>query len=46
MYDELKEREVELTQEREARLKDIEAKVEDSKAAVAEKENMAREVSD
>ena len=46
VYNELKEREAELTHEREARLKDIEAKVEEAKSEVAENENMAREVSD
>jgi len=45
LYHELKERETELTQERETRLQDIDAAVKESKLAAAEKTKAAREVS-
>ena len=45
LYHELKDREMELTQEREARLQDIDAAVKEAKQAAAEKAKTAREVS-
>jgi structural maintenance of chromosome 2 len=45
LYHELKERETELTQERETRLQDIDASVKEAKQAAAEKAKAAREVS-
>lgn len=44
LYHELKERETELTQERETRLKDIDAAVTEAKQAAADKAKAAREV--
>lgn len=44
LYNELKEKEAQLTLDRENRLKDIEAKVKKAKDDLAEKENAAREV--
>ena len=44
LYNELKEKEAQLTQDREKRLKDIEARVKQAKEAVALKEKAAREV--
>jgi structural maintenance of chromosome 2 len=45
LYHELKERETELTQERETRLQDIDVSVKEAKQAAAEKAKAAREVS-
>lgn len=45
LYHELQDREMELTQEREARLQNIDASVTEAKHAVAEKAKAAREVS-
>lgn len=45
LYNELKEKEAQLTLDRENRLKDIEAKVKQAKEDVVTKENAAREVS-
>jgi structural maintenance of chromosome 2 len=44
LYNELKEQEAQLTQDRENRLKDIEAKVKEAKELVVSKENAARDV--
>lgn len=44
LYNELKEQEAQLTQEREKRLKDIEMRVKEAKELVVIKENAAREV--
>eukprot|EP00571_Detonula_confervacea_P010985 CAMPEP_0172303930 /NCGR_PEP_ID=MMETSP1058-20130122/5417_1 /TAXON_ID=83371 /ORGANISM="Detonula confervacea, Strain CCMP 353" /LENGTH=1214 /DNA_ID=CAMNT_0013014967 /DNA_START=165 /DNA_END=3809 /DNA_ORIENTATION=+ len=43
LYNELKEKEAQLTQDRENRLKDIEAEVKEAKESVVSKENAARE---
>lgn len=45
LFNELKEKEAQLTQDRENRLKNIEAEVTEAKALVVSKENAAREVS-
>ena len=45
LYNELKEKEAQLTQDRENRLKDVEARVKEAKELVVSKENAAREVS-
>ena len=45
LYNELKEKEAQLTQDRENSLKDIEARVKEAKELVVSKENAAREVS-
>ncbi len=44
LYNELKEKEAQLTQDRENRLKDVGARVKEAKELVASKENAAREV--
>lgn len=44
LYNELKEKEAQLTQDREKRLKDIETRVKEAKELVVSKENAAREV--
>lgn len=44
LYNELKEKEAQLTQDREKRLKDVETKVQEAKELVVSKENAAREV--
>ena len=45
LYNELKEKEAQLTQDRENRLKDVETRVKEAKELVVSKENAAREVS-